>query len=495
MKLGFLQSRQIEESKYLSQENTWRYRTIIRLMYKQYEKMQYWVFKEDVYEYLKQYEEFQNYTMELLKSDLNALVEWHNLTALADTTKVNSIEAFKNREFRYQLTPYTIEIERMLYTLEHMTMENHATLEASLVTRFHNLLATYQQMLEESPATVYSWWKELNGSFKELNQNYQDYISQFYSPKVEEMMKTTQFLLFKESFVSYLRNFIRGLQLAAIDIGRLLESIGIEDREQLLEKVLSREKTIGNMTLELDEVDYMEMNRGRFESMDHWFLPYQAKLPLVDKLIESTNEIIRKITRYATQIAERQNSSANRKEEYRHIAKMFGKCRDQDEAAKLSAVVLGTMGTMHFVGIDERETESINSSMFEEAPTWIETRPRVRTYREKIPKNPIVDKSELKLQKREALLKQRKKEEQELSRFISSGEIDFKHMGEIQAKERKLLLKWLTKGKANKGSWQKTEIGKLFKVEIVDPNEKVVVVCEDGSFTMPYYRILFKDGE
>ncbi|MGL4738590.1 MAG: DUF2397 domain-containing protein, partial [Cellulosilyticaceae bacterium] len=228
MKLEFLQSRQIEESKYLSQENTWRYRTIIRLMYKQYEKMQYWVFKEEIYEYVKQYEEFEHYTMDLLKSDLNTLVEWHNLSALADTTKVNSIEAFKNREFRYQLTPYTIEIERMLYTLEHMTKENHATLEASLVTRFQNLLSIYSEMLEKPADQVYSWWRELNGAFKELNQNYQDYISQFYSPKVEEMMKTTQFLLFKESFVSYLRHFIRGLQLAAIGIGRLLQEIDLE---------------------------------------------------------------------------------------------------------------------------------------------------------------------------------------------------------------------------------------------------------------------------
>ena len=43
----------LEETKYLATENTWRYRSISRIIYENYEKMKYWLYKEDIYEELK----------------------------------------------------------------------------------------------------------------------------------------------------------------------------------------------------------------------------------------------------------------------------------------------------------------------------------------------------------------------------------------------------------------------------------------------------------
>ena len=133
-------TKQIDEVKYLATENTYRYRAIIRIMYKSYEKMKYTIYKEEIFESLKIYDDFSSYTIENLKSDLDVLVSWKNLSATADTAKVNTIEEFKNREFRYNLSPGTIEIERMLIKLEHMTIENTSSLESSLVEKFLNVI-------------------------------------------------------------------------------------------------------------------------------------------------------------------------------------------------------------------------------------------------------------------------------------------------------------------------------------------------------------------
>jgi len=138
--------------------------------------MKYWLYKEDIFDELKKYDEFEEYTIDMLNSDLDTLVNWKNLIAIADTAKVNTIEEFKNREFRYQLSEVAIEIERLLISLEHMKVENTATLEASLVERFKNLLFDYKMILKENEKITYEWWKELNSSFKDLNRNYQDYI-------------------------------------------------------------------------------------------------------------------------------------------------------------------------------------------------------------------------------------------------------------------------------------------------------------------------------
>ena len=47
------------------------------------------------------------------------------------------------------------------------------------------------------------------------------------------------------------------------------------------------------------------------------------------------------MTRYAAQIIEMSNRGSNRKEQYYHLADIFMKCRDLNEAHCLSAYVFG----------------------------------------------------------------------------------------------------------------------------------------------------------
>lgn len=494
MKLDHMQVRNIDEVKYLCTDNTWRYRSIMRIMYRQYEKMKYWLFKEEIFAELKKYEAFQNYTLEQLKLDLEQLTLWNNVTAIADTTKVKTVEEFKNRAFRYQLSVYSIEIERMLIGIEHMRIENTSTLEQALVEQFYHLLLKYHEILNSEDKKVYEWWKALNVAFKELNQSYRDYIGKFYSPKTEELMKAAAFLVFKEAFIGYLRDFIKGIQMSTRSIREVFNELSQEDIHIMLEKVLRYEKSIVNMELEIDDEEYMDINKGRLLSMAEWFVSKDGKPCLVDKLVENTNEIIRKITRFAAQIADKRNNNVNRKEEYRKLAQLFEACEDIEEAHKLSSMVFGSMGTMHIKCDEERETESMSSSIFDENPTELVLKPRVRTYRNKVIKNPIVDKTQLKAEKRQAILKHRKQEERSVERFIFKGAIDFAQLPVLKTRDRQLLLRWLAKGKGGTRQWRKTESGKLFKVEKVSM-ENIVLHCEDGSLTMPHYVMRFKEEE
>lgn len=87
----------IEEVKYLSAENASRYRLIMRYFYEQYQKFKYWLYKEDVYEYVSQFDVFSDYTMEKCEQDLKALTEWKNLIATQDTSKASTIDEFKTK--------------------------------------------------------------------------------------------------------------------------------------------------------------------------------------------------------------------------------------------------------------------------------------------------------------------------------------------------------------------------------------------------------------
>lgn len=437
--------KEITETKYLSVENTWRYRSIIRIMFENYEKMSFWQLKEDIYEELIKYEDFKNYDIETLKQDLEALVNWGNLLTMYDTRKMKTLEEFKNKQYKYQVSPYTVEIERMLIRLENLKEESWGSLEASLVERFKEEIKEVTLMVTKENSQVYDWWKRLNRDFKTLNENYQDYISKFYSPKSEELMKTTQFLIFKESFISYLRDFIKGLQVNSSEIRNFLKRLDENIIDTVIEKTLQHEKSLPKLEEELDEELYIEKNRGRFYSIKSWFLGEGYRDSMADQLLDSTNEIIRKITRYAMQLVEMKHMNSNRKEEYKKIAELFSKCQTIEEAHKLSSVVFGVFKPKHIKGNPVRETESINSSIYEEEPDYVIVKPRIRQYREKTASRvALKDKREEKRIRLLKILAKREEEKALVESLIKDGKITFGELGVISKSQRGILLRWLS---------------------------------------------------
>lgn len=492
MKLDSKILKTIDETKYLTTENTWRYRTIIRGFYKNYEKMKYWLSKEEIYGELKEYEEFKDYTIDNLNNDLDSLVQNKNLLTQQDLARVKTVEEFKNKQFRYQLSQYAIEIERLVIKLESLTTENQASLESSLIEHFRENLQKVSTIKFKEEKEIYDWWNSLIKEFKSLNENYQDYLRIFYSPKVEELMKTAEFLIFKERLIQYIREFIKGLQINAMAIEGLLKTIDIEDIKMIINKSLEHEKTIPRMEYVINDEEFIENNLGRWKSINDWFVSRGFKKSDCEKLMDFTNEIIMKITRYAAQISERRNSSASRKLEYRKLLKLFYHCKDLEEANKLSAVTVGVFNMKHIRGESIRETESINSSIYDENPYEVSIKPRVKNYREKAEKNPIRDKSEAKLEKQKVLLKQREEEKKLIEALIKDGIIDFSALPVLKPFERHVLLRWISKGNNNKGKKARTEYGKDYRLIPPTNNETIILKCQDGEFKMPAYVIKFE---
>lgn len=120
------------------------------------------------------------------------LVEWKNLNTIHDTRNVATIEEFKNKKYRYQMSEYSVEIERLVLRLENLFIEG-ASLEPTLLERIRREIERVPEMTESDENTVYTWWSDLNNDFVRLNQNYQDYIRDLNSVKAEEMMHTKNF--------------------------------------------------------------------------------------------------------------------------------------------------------------------------------------------------------------------------------------------------------------------------------------------------------------
>lgn len=259
------------ETKYLTVDNADRYRVIIRLFYEKYEKLKYWLYQEEVYEELIQEQYFHDYTMEQCQQDLKSLEAWGNLMAMQDTKNVATLEEFKNRKFRYQLSEYAVEIERMVIKLENLFIEG-ASLEPVLLEKIRISLSKIDEVSEYSVGKAYSWWNDLNNDFIRLNQNYQDYMRELNSLKAEEMMQTKEFLLYKDRLIEYLRSFVKSLQLNVGQIEDYIKNADKESLQKVFDKVLSYEMDIPRLEVEVDEKQLKDRIDGRFESIEQWFV-------------------------------------------------------------------------------------------------------------------------------------------------------------------------------------------------------------------------------
>ena len=480
------------EAKYLNVDNTDRYRPIIRLFYLQYEKLKYWLYQEEVYAELKEDPYFQDYTPEQCQQDLAALTAWGNLSTIQDTKKVSTIEEFKNKKFRYQLSEVCVEIERMMIRVENLFIES-SSLEPTLLERICMNLRRIPEIARESQDNIYIWWNDLNNDFIRLNQNYQDYMRELNSVKAEEMMKTKEFLVFKDHLIEYLRNFVRSLQMNVSSIEQCLKEMDRGQLEGILTEVVQYELAIPRIDTEITEEMITDKINGRWDSLEEWFVGVDGRESEALKVFDTTNEIIRKITRYASRISERSNGGANRREEYRKLAVMFSKCRDIYEAHRLAASVFGIEKPLHLKGIPGRQTESINSGVFEEEPYVVTVTPRIRTYREKAMRSGIVDRSREKEEMRRAAIRRMEEERKLLKGYIRDGRLSFAGLPEIEPHVRDVFLSWLSKALENKELRGKTEDGQIYHLEQENPGETCILKSPDGNLEMPAYTIVFEE--
>lgn len=487
-------ARQITETAYLTKENTKRYRPILRFFYEQNQKMNYMLYKEDVFNELAGKMYFEDYTLEQCDCDLTSLTDYKNLIAIQDTAVAYTLEEFKNKRYRYQLSDFAVKIESLVIELENLHIEG-ASLEPTLIERIKEEISKINEISKENETIVNGWWENLNADFKRLNENYQGYIKSFYNIKMEEMAQSAQFIIRKNDLVLYLREFIKSLQNNSYSIERILRGISKETENIILEKVLDAQKKvirIDRLDEELPEDEIRERNNGKWENIKKWFIGDEKRQSEVINIEEKTSEIIRKITRIANQIAESRGNINSRKAEYKKICEMFAKTNGLEEAHKLSSLVFGLMSTRHIKGNFERDTDSISSSILEEKTEVIEVKPRIREFKEKQQKSVIEDKTEMKKKRAQEYLEQLERERKLIEKYITNGKIIIKELPEIETIVRKSILKWIGSANQNENKQAITEDGKIVTLIFPKDNERCEMRCQDGVFEMPAFELEFR---
>ena len=215
-------------------------------MFLSHERMRYSLYREEILELLHQDEEYVDITDEQLKLDLDQLVTWGNLNAVQDPGAVRTIAEYKNRKFRYFMTDRAIEVERMTLRLENLYLES-GNLSSNYFVRIENSLSQISALKQAPYGDVNQWWHELQDDFGRLNQNYKNYLREFYSADTVTLMKSVDFLLHKDQFMVYLREFISQMQLHARKIQRMLKQYGSDFESWLLDRIIDSELAIPHL--------------------------------------------------------------------------------------------------------------------------------------------------------------------------------------------------------------------------------------------------------
>lgn len=481
----------IYEVNYLRAENVDRYRMIIRYFYLEYEKIHNWLHKEDVYDEIHKIDGYENYTLEQCQQDLQMLVNWGNLTAMQDSNKVRTIEDFKNKKYRYQLSEYTVEIERMTIRLENLEIEG-ASLEPTLLERIYKQILQISSIQSQDDMNIHGWLQLLMNDFVRLNQNYQDYIKMLNSAKAEELMKTTEFLVYKDKIIMYLRTFVMEMQNNGNLIASLLMQTEMSELETIFQKAAKYEISIPRIGYDLNEKEVYQNFKEKWASLYRWFVGEDGSNEM-DKLYEITNEIIRKMTRYAQQISEMINRGSNRKEQYQYIADIFTKCQNIEEAHCLSAYVFGVEDCLHLTQVQPRLSEDINMGVYQESPSSIHFDPHSRIVRKKTLRKPAKDYSLERKMNQLELEEKLAKQKEDIQKLIINGQIDFATLPKIDSTTRKTLLLWLSKALAQESLSSKTDYGDYYYIDKSQEYETCVLHCQDGEFLMPSFKIVFKE--
>ena len=484
----------IVETSYLSVPNAPVYRKIMRSLYREYEKMHFQLYKEDIYELLRSDEEFADYTIEQLESDLDSLVRWKNLTPIQDPGRVYTIADYKNKQYRYTMSEYAVEIERMSVRLENLFLET-GNLSTNFFVRMEQSLEAAQEMEHAGSREINEWWNLLQEDFKRLNQNYQDYLRDFYSNKTEHLMKSVEFVLHKDKFIKYLNEFIKELQEHSRKIEQILVKQKTRIEDVLLEKVVQSELEIPHALLEFHgnmEPTIRENVNGKWNSLKNWFLDDQERECECRKVLRITNDVIRNIIQNAALIVQIQNWGISRKDDYRKFLELFLDCETMEEAHKLSAHVFGVQRIQHFKLNASREEDAINGSIYEEPPAEYYLKPHTRAYREKKDKKGFSDRSVEKYLQRQEYLSGVRHQKKLVMRYIKDNKIDFSQITEtVSESSRTIFLQWIALANMSSQKTGRTEYGQEYR--LLKKKGTCVLRCEDGNLTMPAYILEFRE--
>jgi uncharacterized protein (TIGR02677 family) len=454
--------------------------------------LKYWLKAEEVYSSVMEWKLLDDYSLEQCQRDLETLTEWKNLTARHDGGRATTIEEYLRKRFRYQMTPYTIEIERMLENLEKIQGYG-GSLEPTLLERLLNQIKRIRETPEWAEGEALQLWRDLQNAFRQLHESASDYLASLQTTKAEELMLTEQFLVFKDTLTHYLRNFVIGLQRYGGQLEAILQETDPEIWQVFLNAVVTEEASMPSLEEPLTNEERMVRRQEEWVIFVQWFTGTDHEASDVIFLERATKDSIAKMLKHALAIQEKYKWGISRKRELDYLGQWFLRLEDTEDAHRLGAYTFGLYRTRHFQGEGERTSDSADLSMWDERPIIRELKSRSRMQRKAGATEAIRDRKEQQQMTKAAFLAGKAIEDEILQKWVARGEFSMSDLEPLSSLERTFLLTWIGRCMASRSRRIQTPDGLEIRLFEPDNGQRAKLVFADGVLDLPDYRMFLQE--
>ena len=481
----------ISQASYLTAENATRYLTIMHFFYQKKLQLDSLQYRTDILEMMRT-EYNPNYSDQDVDQDLRALVAWGNLIQRQEIMlRPKTIEEYKNKYFRYQITERGVVIEEMLEKLAHIQETSRGSLDKYRFLQLVNALEKLPQLLNDEE--IYDGWDNIRRIFSDVQNNTSDYIAYITSEEVSSRMQTESFLIYKDKFINYLRDFIIELQKLYYKIQNMIQILKNDSTTQnnIINALYHREKKIprfadDQITIKQKEKQFL----GELKALSAWFIDTPTRVSEYQMLMTQTNQIIAKLTSLIYFFGQELKQYQSRRQDYLKIADWFMTSENLQKAHEIYAAIFGMTKTRHFHAPSPSEAAGIKDDIWQLSPSELELNKRGRMGNQ-TRKTSVFSLDKAKQWKNlQNYLAAEQAQNKKIRAMVKNDKIDFSEIDDLDSNIRKIFLKWISLSIANCQGIVNTEFGYQVKI-IIDQTIRITVKSIDGTLEMPHVLIHF----
>ncbi|MGI8695665.1 MAG: TIGR02677 family protein [Mycobacteriales bacterium] len=341
---------------------------------------------------------------------LARLVEWGNLRADPDTTRVTTVEDFHRARFLYQLTGPGEAAEPALAASDD-ALGRRGALQAVALADIATQLRALLELAEHTdadPTKVHLLLRALVDRFTDLADNAQAFMGSLHRTIDLQDADVDAFRAYKDRLIDYLERFIKDLVGTGSQISGLIGAVEAVSVGRLLRMAARREAEDAAPGAGADDDPReREFARGhllwqdRWAGFRTWFVsephhPSQARL-----LRSQARAAIPQLLQVVAALNERRSGRSDRSADFRSLARWFAQAPDVPSLHRLWRVAFGLSPARHLTidgdTIDARaEAPIVPSTPWAAAPP-LQISPRLRrtgSYERRGKPNRVVDRSE-----------------------------------------------------------------------------------------------------
>ncbi|MEO3860541.1 TIGR02677 family protein [Acrocarpospora sp. B8E8] len=336
---------------HLSAPNSSLYRDILRAFARAKERFIVHLRPEDVAAELRRDSDEQ------VVAALGKLVEWGNLRADADTSRVTSVEDFHRRRFLFQLTSAGHAAEQAIAFYEEAIGRRGSLQSVALGDIAEQLqsLASLAREPDPDPAKVHLLLLSLAERFSSLADNAQAFMASLRRAIDFSDGDVAGFIAYKERLIDYINRFIADLANSGARIAMLLTELETCGHERLLRQAARREAADALPEGDDAAEAYVRAESAAFTSWQNrwrglkdWFLSNDAGRSSQARLLrQAAITAIKQLIDTVGLLNERRSGRSDRSADFRVLARWFAEASDEEAMHRLWRAAFGLTPARH----------------------------------------------------------------------------------------------------------------------------------------------------